>query len=366
MSFSHFVKKYIDLKLVLLLAAFYTLFDIVYLTKIAYVRNFIVEEVKESWADILIYYILIDWIIVISYMTFISISTKRLLDKRYSWVRIFIMHTVLSIVIGLVIRFVFDLQGILMGSFSIEQYSIKESIDRLILVMDFNFLIYFAMIFIVYTYHYLKRVKESEKQKNLLETQLVNTRMEMLSSKLQPHFLFNTLNSMAVLGEMNAKKAQNRIADLSDFLREILYSNDHYTVPLEKELRILSYCLNILAVRFSDHLNVEKKIDQGLLQQKVPSLILQPIIENSVKHGYSYDHTELNISIEIYKEKGRLVIRVWNDGDPLRLSQEELLDKGVGLSNIRDRLINLYGENHLFQIRNSPAGGVETLVEIPL
>ena len=367
MSLSHFVKKYIDLRLVLLLAAFYTLFDIVYLAKIAYVRNFIVEEVKESWADILIYYILIDWLIVISYMTFISISTKRLLDKKYSWVRIFIMHTVLSIFIGLVIRFVFDIQGILMGSFSLQQYSIKESIDRLILVMDFNFLIYFAMIFIVYTYHYLKRVKESEKQKNQLETQLVNTRMEMLSSQLQPHFLFNTLNSIAVLVEMDAKKAQNTIADLSDFLREILYSGNHYTVLLEKELRILKYYLNILTVRFSDHLEVEKKIEEGLLHQKVPFLILQPIIENSVKHGYSYDHTKLSISIKIYSEKNRMVIKIMNDGESLSLSQEELLAKGVGLSNIRDRLINLYGNKYFFEIRNRPSGaGVETVVEIPL
>lgn len=367
MSVSQFVKKYIDFRLVLLLAAFYTLFDIIYLIKIAYVRNFIVEEVKESWIDILIYYILIDWIIVISYMTFISISTKRLLDKKYSWVRIFIMHTGLSIFIGLVIRFVFDIQGILMGSFSLQQYSIKESIDRLILVMDFNFLIYFAMIFIVYTYHYLKRVKESEKQKSLLESQLVNARMKMLSSQLQPHFLFNTLNSIAVLVEMDAKKAQNTIADLSGFLREILYSSDHYMVPLEKELRILEYYLNILTVRFSDHLKIEKKIDERLLKYEIPSLILQPLIENSVKHGYSYDHTKLHLTIHIYKENNRLVIKVENDGEPLKMNQKELLEKGMGLLNIRDRLSNLYGNEYTFEIRNLPSGvGVETVVEIPV
>lgn len=367
MSVSSFIKKYIDLRLVLVLAAFYTLFDIVYLVKIAYVRNFIMDEVKETWTEILIYYILIDWIIVISYMTFISISTKRLLDKNYSWFRIFIMHTVLSIFIGLVIRIVFDLQGILMGSFKIEQYSVKESIDRLFLVMDFNFLIYFAMIFIIYTYHYLKRVKESEKQKGLLERQLVNTRMKMLSSQLQPHFLFNTLNSIAVLVEMDAKKAQNTIADLSDFLREILYNSDHYMVPMEKELRILEYYLNILSVRFSDHLTIKKKIDEELLKYEIPSLILQPIIENSVKHGYSYNHTKLQLSIHIYKENNRLVIIVGNDGEPLQMKQEELLEKGMGLANIRDRLSNLYENDYIFEIRNSPSGiGVETLVVIPI
>lgn len=367
MSPRSFLKKYVDLKLVLLLAAFYTLFDIVYLAKIAYVRTYIAKEVQESWADIIIYYILIDWIIVISYMTFISISTKRLLDKKYSWVRIFIMHTVLSIFIGLVIRLVFDIQGILMGSFSIEQYSFKESIDRLILVMDFNFLIYFAMVFIVYTYHYLKRVKESEKQKNLLESQLVNTRMKMLSSQLQPHFLFNTLNSIAVLVEMDAKKAQNTIADLSDFLREILYSGDNYLVPLEKELRILDYYLNIISIRFSDHLKIRKNIEERLLQHQVPSLILQPIIENSIKHGYSYDHTNLEIVVNIYSEGDSMIIKVANNGEPLSQSQDELLRKGLGLLNIRDRLNTLYGIKYSFVIRNKTSGdGVETLIDIPL
>ncbi len=362
-----FLKKNVDLKLVLLLASFYTLFDFVYLAKIAYVRNFIAKDVQESWADIIIYYVLIDWIIVISYMTFISISTKRLLDRKYSWVRIFLMHTVLSILIGLVIRFVFDIQGILMGSFSIEQYSFKESIDRLILVMDFNFLIYFAMVFIVYTYHYLKRVKESEKQKSLLESQLVNTRMQMLSSQLQPHFLFNTLNSISVLVEMDAKKAQDTIADLSDFLREILYSGENYVAPLEKELRLLDHYLNILSVRFSDHLHVEKKIDPSLLQHQVPSLILQPVIENSVKHGYSYDHTGLSITVNIYSEVNSMIIKVENNGEMLTQSQEELLEKGVGLLNIKDRLSNLYGSGYFFEIRNKPSGGgVETMIKIPL
>ena len=367
MSLIPFLKKNVNLKLVLLLAAFYTLFDFVYLAKIAYVRNFIAKEVQESWAEIIIYYVLIDWIIVISYMTFISISTKRLLDKKYSWVRIFIVHTILSILIGLVIRFVFDIQGILMGSFSIEQYSFKESIDRLILVMDFNFLIYFAMVFIVYTYHYLKRVKESEKQKNLLETQLVNTRMQMLSSQLQPHFLFNTLNSISVLVEMDAKKAQNTIADLSDFLREILYSGDHYLVPLKKELRLLDHYLNILSVRFSDHLKVEKKIEEGLLQHQVPSLILQPIIENSVKHGYSYNHTDLTIGVNIYSEGDCMVIKVENNGESISQTPEELMQKGVGLLNIKDRLNNLYRNEYFFEIRNrNSIPGVETLIKIPL
>jgi len=364
MTFKAFKNKYIDVKLILLLAAFYTLFNVVYVAKLAYMRTYVYKEIMESWGDIIFHNLLIDWIIVVLYMSLIAISTKSLLNKNVSWIRIFLLHTLFSILIGFVIRFVFDLHGILLGRMTFADYSLKASIDRMIYVIDLNFLIYFAMIFIIYTYYYLKQVKEAEKQKTRLESQLINTRMKMLSSQLQPHFLFNTLNSISVLVEMDAKKAQNTIADLSDLLREILYSGENYKVSLRKEMRMLDYYLNILTLRFSDHLTIEKHIDESLLDRLVPSLILQPIIENSVKHGYSYDYVNLKIDIEILKEGNYLVLRVSNNGKPLAENQDALFSKGVGISNIRDRLFTLYGKKARFKIRNSDTG-VETVVKIP-
>ncbi len=365
MTLSAFKNKYIDVKLILLLAAFYTLFNLVYIAKLAYMRAYMFQEIMESWHDIIFHNLLIDWIIVVTYMTLIAISTKRLLNKNYSWIRIFLLHTLFSILIGFVIRFFFDLHGILLGRMTFADYSLKSSLDRMIYVIDLNFLIYFAMIFIIYTYYYLKQVKEAEKQKTQLESQLVNTRMKMLSSQLQPHFLFNTLNSISALVEMDAKKAQDTIADLSDLLREILYSGENYKVSLRKELRMLDYYLNILTLRFSDHLVVEKQIDESLLDRLVPSLILQPIIENSVKHGYSYHNIHLTIEINIFREKNYLVLSIYNNGKPLTEKQEALLNKGVGISNIRDRLFTLYGEKARFQILNKEVG-VETVIKIPI
>jgi hypothetical protein len=365
MNLSAFKNKYIDVKLILLLAAFYTLFNLVYIAKLAYMRAYMFKEIMESWHDIIFHNLLMDWIIVVTYMTLIAISTKRLLNKNYSWIRIFLLHTLFSILIGFVIRFFFDLHGILLGRMTFADYSLKSSLDRMIYVIDLNFLIYFAMIFIIYTYYYLKQVKEAEKQKTQLESQLVNTRMKMLSSQLQPHFLFNTLNSISALVEMDAKKAQDTIADLSDLLREILYSGENYKVSLRKELRMLDYYLNILTLRFSDHLVVEKQIDESLLDRLVPSLILQPIIENSVKHGYSYHNIHLTIEINIFREKNYLVLSIYNNGKPLTEKQEALLNKGVGISNIRDRLFTLYGEKARFQILNKEVG-VETVIKIPI
>lgn len=365
------LKKYIDLNLVLILAGFYTLFNLVYIGKLAFFRAYYPRPEMEPWADVLFYNILIDWFVVVTYMTLIAISTKRLLHKNYPWIKIISIHTILSILIGLIIRIIFDLFGLIAGHIDWSQYEVSESLYRFMAVIELNFLIYFAMVFIIYTYYYLKQVKETEKQKNLLETQLVNTRMRMLSSQLQPHFLFNTLNSIAVLADLDAAKAKDTIADLSDFLRETLYSSDSNEIPLEKELKTLEYYLNILNVRFSTDLKIHKRIDQTLLDCKVPAMLLQPLIENSVKHGYAYDHSELEILISIQKDEKHLVIKVENNGQPISQASEELMKKGVGLANLRDRLKNLYGNDFDFEINNriDPEGnilGVITSVRIPL
>lgn len=360
------LKKYIDLKLILLLAGFYGLFNLVFITKSAYLRTVFPDMKRESWFDFLINNILIDWLIVVLYMSIIAISTKRFLNKNYSWVKIISIHVIFSLLIGFIIRLIFDIYSILTGLFTIEEYQPEESFTRFMIVVDLNFLIYFAMTFIIYTYYYVKQVKEAEQHRAQLETQLVNTRMKMLSSQLQPHFLFNTLNSIAVLADLDKEKAKDTIADLSDFLREILYSGDETVIPLERELRTLEYYLNILKVRFSDHLKITQEVDPELLSKRVPALLLQPILENSIKHGYSYEHTDLEILIRIYLERNDLIIEVINDGAGLHEELEELMKKGKGLANINARLANLYGNDYSFVVRNKRQGtGVETVVRIP-
>lgn len=367
MSLHELKQKYIDFKLVLLLAGFYLMFDLIHIAKTAYMQKFMPREMQLfNWHDFLVFNMLFDYIIVVSYMTLIAMSTKRFLNKNYSWVKIISIHTLFSILIGIIIRLVFDFYSILAGRISLAEFDLRKSVNAFVYVLDLNFLIYFAMTFIIYTYYYLRQVKEAEKRHSKLESQLMNTRMRMLSSQLQPHFLFNTLNSIAVLTDLDRNKAKDTIADLSDFLREILYHSDRNRISLDEELRILEYYLNILNVRFSDHLSIEKNIDEKLLPKKIPAMLLQPMIENSIKHGYSYDHTDLHILIEIRQERGCLIIKVENDGEPLQLSHAELLEKGVGLRNIDDRLKNLYKEKYSFEIRNrTDASGVVTLVKIP-
>jgi hypothetical protein len=209
-------------------------------------------------------------------------------------------------------------------------------------------------------------VKEGEEKRVKLETQLVNIRMKMLTSQLQPHFLFNTLNSISSLIEIDSKSARDTIADLSDFLREIIYNSDEKYITLQKELDVLKYYLNIVKIRFSDHLTIEEDIDPKLMPYRIPAIILQPILENSIKYGYSYTHTKLIIKITISCVEDFIVFKVENNGELLIENFNVLLTKGVGLSNLKERLLNLYNDNHVLSMENkADRSGVETLIKLP-
>ena len=360
-------KKYFDGKLILLLIGFYTLFYVFFIIKMLYMRAFMIEEVKYSMTHLILNSYLIDWIVVIGYMSLIAMSTKRLIIKKVSWRKIFFLHLTLSLTIGLVIRIMINFQNLITGVMNIWELSFTENLNNFMYVLDVNFLIYFAMVFIIYTYYYVNQVREAEERRGHLETQLVNTRMKMLTSQLHPHFLFNTLNSISSLIEIDPKSARDTIADLSDFLREILYNNDEKFIPLEKELKVLKYYLNIVKMRFSDHLIIEEDIDPKLMSYKVPAIILQPIIENSIKYGYSYDHTKLKIKISAYCENNFMVFEVENNGKLLTENFSTLITKGVGLSNLNERLLNLYENKHILTMQNKPDGsGVVTLIKLPI
>lgn len=367
MNLLNFKKKYIDGRLILLLAGFYTLFYIVFIFKTLYMRTYVYKEVKYSMGEIIIHGYLVDWVIVVAFMSLIAISTKRLIVKNVPWKNIFLLHLLLSIFIGVIIRLVVILYSVLMGELSFSDLNWRDNITSFMHVIDLNFLIYFAMILIIYVYYYIDQIREAEEKRGLLEAQLSKTKMKMLTSQLQPHFLFNTLNSVSSLVEIDANLAKDTIADLSDFLREILYNSDAKFIPLQKELTVLEYFLNIVNVRFSDHLIIEKEIDPDLLNTNIPAMILQPIVENSIKHGYSYDHTDLAIKISVLKQNKNILLKVENNGKLITEETQQLINSGVGLSNLKERLDNLYGDSHNFIMRNKADGnGVETLIELPI
>ncbi len=359
------LRKYIDFKLLKYLAAFYTVLVIISTLKKVYLKTHGFYETT-SWYALITYNIILDWVIVLVFMVFISNLTKKMFEKWSDWRKILAVHLFFSFFIGYFIFFVAALIIYLLGDYTTEQVVNNVSFNHFMLVVELNFLVYFSMIGIINVYYYIKKVKDINLQKSQLETQIANTRLKMLKSQLHPHFMFNTLNTISSLIEEDKEKSQNLIADFGDLFREILEFKDQNLISLKQELSLLDKYIAIISVRFSDHLVIRKYIEPGLENVRVPSLIIQPLLENAVKYGYSYNVTELNINLKICKEGDYLSIHIENDGTLLENSFDELLSQGLGIQNTNDRLQTLFGNDHVFIVRNNEdSSGVEALVKIP-
>ena len=349
MNLEYFKRGAPTRNLILLLASFYLLFEIIFVGKIL----FFLSQSDQELPPYALGAYFVDWVLVTAYMVLIAIHTRHLLEKKVKWKKIILLHIILSIFISVVIRFVIDFYVILVGVKTLADITVKSFFMDLMFHIDVNFLIYSAMIFIIYAYYYLQQVKIAEAQKNLLETQLLHTRLKMLTTQLQPHFLFNTLNSISSLIDIDQRKAQDTLADLSDFLRQILFHIDTNFISIAKEFQILESYLNILRTRFHDQLEIELDIQPDLLSEEIPTLIMQPIIENAVKHGASSPSAPLCIRISVSSSEDYIYFKIYNSGR-LKTAGEDVFKRGMGLSNLKERLNNIYGSTFNLKIEDVP------------
>ena len=355
-------KKYFDVRLTIILTIFYSICMVLYILKTSYFL-WVNHGGKNVGERLLLDLYLLDWIIFISYMHLIAYTTRYLIEKKISWLKIAVIHFAFSFVIGVLLQVA---TGLYVASQGPERtFDLEKGINSFVYFLDETFLIYFSMVFIIYSYYYMKRTKTGEANQLMLQTQLANSQMKMLISQLQPHFLFNTLNCISGLIRFDAKKAEDTLADLSNFFREVLDIQDSNFITVKKEMEILSHYLNILEVRFSEHIVIKQHVEEQLLYEEVPSLLLQPIIENSFKHGFSHSRDHLVVEISITSEEEYIILKVSNNGTLLKESSSPICE-GLGLSNIRERLKGIYDSDYLFQIRNKKdLSGVETKIKLP-
>jgi two-component system LytT family sensor kinase len=203
------------------------------------------------------------------------------------------------------------------------------------------------------------------KEKNQREAQLTNllkeAELNMLRSQIRPHFLFNSLNSISALTMTNPEKAQEMVIKLSEFMRYSLNLPDTMISTLEKELYHVELYLDIEKVRFGDRLAFEKTIRDGSLEWHVPVMLLQPLIENSVKYGVYESAEPTLIRLDAGLDDEVLEIRIGNTYDPGAKTRK---GTGTGLKNIRARLLNLYGTSSLMKI-NQTGDYFEVVLRIP-
>ena len=198
------------------------------------------------------------------------------------------------------------------------------------------------------------------------EKLLMAARIEALSSQINPHFLFNTLNSISSLIRSKPETARMLIGKLSNLLRQRLKSRDHF-VALREELQSIDQYLDIEVVRFGPQLRVQKEISPDTFDLLVPSMILQPLIENSIKHGLTAKLGGGTVTIRSFRDRDHMVIEVADDG--FGMSEDQLkkaLSAGIGLSNVNERLRVTYGANHQLELTSAADSGTCARMKIPL
>jgi len=228
--------------------------------------------------------------------------------------------------------------------------------------MDKLTLVYILTVVVTYTYYLMRRDNENQLRQSQMSTMVLQARMKMLRSQLHPHFLFNTLNSINSLMDIDVKKAQTMLVDLSDLLRKVLAWKDTQKVTLEDELSLLKRYVDIEKMRFSEDLEVNWNIDENLYAVKVPGLLLQPLVENAIHHGFSSKHLHLTIHIEVLSENDRLILRVSDNGQGFsETNLPSVFSRGTGLQNTRERLQTLYNSDFTFIVKNTNLGVISEI-----
>jgi two-component sensor histidine kinase len=227
-------------------------------------------------------------------------------------------------------------------------------------------MIYGLIVIAVHAFIFYQNYRTEEEQKLRVTAQLARAELHALKMQLHPHFLFNTLHSISSLVLEDPPKANRMIARLGDFLRLTLEHSEQEFVSLKEEIEFARCYLEIEQARFSDRLQIEFDVPAESLTAQVPHLILQPLVENAIQHAVAPRATGGSIKISAQRRGAAIRLEITDSGDGMKAKKDVLNNgKGVGLPNVRDRLKQLYGANHKFELNNNPSGGLTALLEIP-
>jgi hypothetical protein len=229
------------------------------------------------------------------------------------------------------------------------------------------FAIYLPIVVIAHAVLYYTRYREREVRAAQLQAQLSDAKLLALKSQLQPHFLFNTLHSISSLMLRDVKSADTMIARLSDLLRMSLEDEGQHLISLKRELDFTQAYLDIEKIRFGDRLAAVFDVPPEVLDSLVPHFLLQPLVENSIKHGISKRSHAGEIEVRAEKLQNDLVLKVRDNGSdrPSGVPSGRDLDSGIGLRGTRERLRTLYGSAQRLDIDFLPDGAVEVTISLP-
>jgi two-component system, LytTR family, sensor kinase len=234
-------------------------------------------------------------------------------------------------------------------------------------VMEFaNYALWYTTsVALLYLFDHYRASRERELRTAHLEVQLAQAQLQALQAQVHPHFLFNALNTISSVIYEDVPAADRMIARLSDFLRHAINASNSQEVTLREELNFLNLYLDIMRPRFEERLNVEFEIEGGIEEALTPKLILQPLVENSIKHAVDPDSGSVRIAVRAARENGQLRVEVEDDGPGLAAAVQSARNHGIGLSNTARRLEQLYGADQEFAMRNAEHGGLLVSIRLP-
>jgi sensor histidine kinase YesM len=314
------------------------------------------------------------WLLWAGLAPVVFLFTRRFPIDRERWFRNSLLHIVACVALTIAHRAIYLIIGWLLHVAAYQKLSsIPELYSSDILFnLPTGFMSYGTIFLISYVIDYYRRHQEEELKITRLKAELAEAQLQVTEAQLQalkmqlhPHFLFNTLNSISALLDEDADAADQMLARLGDFLRLTLENSGAQEVTLQEELEFLRCYLEIERVRFHDRLTVNMQIEPETLDARVPNLILQPIVENAIRHGIVARIAPGEITIRARRLGPTLELQVKDNGPGLGRTDGVRLKEGLGLGNTRARLEQLYRAAYRFDMSDALEGGLQVTLEIP-
>ena len=315
------------------------------------------------------FYLQMTWAILWAFATpLVLLAAAKLPIERNNWIRSTLLHIPFCLVLSVLVTALGRVIIWLYFGYRAGRPLTFESVTNFV-VANFSegIGIYLLIAVSFYAFSFYRRFREGQLRTLQLEAQLSQAQLHALKMQLHPHFLFNTLHSISALLNKDPQSSRRMITRLGDFLRLTLENSGAQEVTLQKEMEFLTCYLEIERVRFQDRLVTRTDLGEETLDAKVPNLILQPIVENAIRHAIAPRSTPGLIEIEAKQDGNKLRIQVRDNGPGIseHRTSDGVLNKGLGLTNTGTRLEQLYGTAHLFDLRNSSEGGLVVTLEIP-
>lgn len=317
-----------------------------------------------SWREAL-HWSLADWYVWALLSVPIWWLASRVPFQREVWQKAFVVHLAGSIFAALIYMLLRAWIGQLQGWWEGNPVDFQSAFLALLFkTVPFNLMIYWILVAVCQAVQFYRRLQWRTLRAADLEKRLTHARLLALQMQLNPHFLFNTLHAISSLMHKNVEAAERMVILLSELLRHALDKTEKSIVTLEDELELLDRYLEIEQIRFGNRLRVEHNIPPDAMPAKVPNLLLQPLVENAIQYAVEPVSRPATIQLNAAISKDSLEFWVIDDG-PGMPSEQDLVE-GIGLSNIRGRLQQLYGKNHEFRPQNRSGGGFQVYIRIPV